>query len=153
MCEVSTISGTFCSSVGRVSPYYYEKLDSAVKEIYALEHYTPTLLSLQDCKFVRDTFQNITTNYCPPLEHYLKIITIGLGLISAGVLLCLILWILFANRPKKEEAFANIKLSLPVKCVTGSKSHESGVKAIDNRSQIPLPDSSNQVRPLELENQ
>ncbi|KAM7277249.1 hypothetical protein ACFE04_019115 [Oxalis oulophora] len=102
-----------CTTVGRVTPQMYEQLVGAVTEGYALKHYTPPLLSLQNCEFVRDTFQNITSRYCPPLIHYLKIVNAGLGLISVGVLLCLVLWMLYANRPQREEAFA--KFSLPIK--------------------------------------
>lgn len=121
-CELSTSgSSAFgrCNSVGRVTPYFYKELVSAVTEIYALQLYTPRLLSLQDCNFVRDTFQNITSNYCPPLEHYLKIVNAGLGMISVGVLLCLLLWILYANRPQREEVFVN--LPLPIKCISRSQ--------------------------------
>ncbi|KAH9746502.1 transmembrane protein [Citrus sinensis] len=121
-CELSTSgSSAFgrCNSVGRVTPYFYKELVSAVTEIYALQLYTPRLLSLQDCNFVRDTFQNITSNYCPPLEHYLKIVNAGLGMISFGVLLCLLLWILYANRPQREEVFVN--LPLPIKCISRSQ--------------------------------
>ncbi|KAM7270605.1 hypothetical protein ACFE04_029819 [Oxalis oulophora] len=104
MCNVSD-SG-ICTTVGRVTPQIYEQLVGAVTESFALEYYTPPLLSLQNCDFVRDTFQNITSRYCPPLIHHLKIVNAGLGLISVGVLLCLVLWILYANRPQREEAFA-----------------------------------------------
>ncbi|KDP34977.1 hypothetical protein JCGZ_09265 [Jatropha curcas] len=111
ICKVSPLG--LCTTVGRVTPDVYEQLVAAVMESYALEHYTPVLLSLQDCKFVRDTFQEITSNYCPPLEHYLHIVNVGLGLVSVGILLCLILWILYANRPQREEVF--VKLPLPMK--------------------------------------
>ncbi|XP_048441039.1 uncharacterized protein LOC103948376 [Pyrus x bretschneideri] len=111
ICEVSA-SG-ICTTVGRVSPDIYNQLVAAVNESYALQHYTPPLLSLQDCNFVRDTFRTITSSYCPPLDHYLKIVNAGLALISVGVLLCLVLWILYANRPRTEEEFA--KPSLPIK--------------------------------------
>ncbi|CAN1296995.1 hypothetical protein LINPERPRIM_LOCUS23311 [Linum perenne] len=111
VCQVS--SSGFCTTAGRITPDVYRQLLAAVNETYALEYYTPLLLSLQDCKFVRDTFREITSTYCPPLEHYLQLINAGLGLISVGVLLCLVLWILYANRPQREEAFA--KLCLPVK--------------------------------------
>ncbi|KAM5567084.1 hypothetical protein ABKV19_015282 [Rosa sericea] len=110
-CEVSA-SG-MCITPGRVKPEIYTQLVAAVNESYALQHYTPPLLSLQDCNFVRDTFRTITSSYCPPLDHYLKIVNAGLALISVGVLLCLLLWVLYANRPQREEAFA--KQSLPVK--------------------------------------
>ncbi|KAJ6431757.1 hypothetical protein OIU84_019105 [Salix udensis] len=114
-CMVS--SSGLCTTVGRVIPDIYRQLVAAVNESYALEYYTPVLLSLQDCKFVRDTFQEITSSHCPPLEHYLKIVNAGLGLISVGVLLCLVLWILYANCPLSEEMFA--KISSPLKCSSG----------------------------------
>ncbi|KAL1357301.1 hypothetical protein AAHE18_05G245800 [Arachis hypogaea] len=112
-CKIS--ENGICNSVGRVTPEIYSELVGAVIESFALEHYTPILLSLQNCNFVRNTFKEITTSYCPPLNHYLKVINVGLGLISVGVLLCLILWILYANRPQqREEVFVN-KLSLAQK--------------------------------------
>ncbi|KAJ6889655.1 hypothetical protein NC651_023412 [Populus alba x Populus x berolinensis] len=114
-CMVS--SSGLCTTVGRVIPDIYRQLVAAVNESYALEYYTPVLLSLQDCKFVRDTFLEITSSHCPPLEHYLKIVNAGLGLISVGVLLCLVLWILYANCPLMEEVFA--KISSPIKCSRG----------------------------------
>ncbi|XP_010474269.1 PREDICTED: uncharacterized protein LOC104753766 [Camelina sativa] len=82
-------------------------LVAAVNESYALEHYTPPLLSFRDCNFVRDTFMSITSDYCKPLERNLRIVNAGLALISVGVLLCLVLWIFYANRPQREEVFAD----------------------------------------------
>ncbi|XP_061365041.1 uncharacterized protein LOC133308436 [Gastrolobium bilobum] len=112
-CELSE-SG-ICTTVGRVTPEIYLQLVAAVNESYALEHYTPLLLSLQNCNFVRDAFTGITSSYCPPLNHYLKIINVGLGLISVGVLLCLVLWILYANRPQRGEVFVKLSLSEKIK--------------------------------------
>lgn len=103
-CRVS-VSG-LCISRGRITPDIYFHLAEAVNVSYALYHYTPLLLSLQDCRFVRETFDTITTNYCPNLEHDLFMVSVGLALISIGVLLCLILWIFYANRPQREEVFA-----------------------------------------------
>ncbi|CAN0871383.1 hypothetical protein LINGRAHAP2_LOCUS9826 [Linum grandiflorum] len=128
VCQVSS-SGK-CTTTGRVTPDIYSQLVAAVNETYALEYYTPLLISLQDCKFVRDTFQEITSTYCPPLEHYLQLINAGLGLISVGVLLCLVLWILYANRPEREEAFA--KLWLPIK----------GGKCCDSISNVSLSNTN-----------
>ncbi|XP_052730805.1 uncharacterized protein LOC108322028 isoform X3 [Vigna angularis] len=108
-CEVSE-SG-ICTTVGRVTPEIYLQIVAAVNESYALEHYTPPLLSLQNCNFVRDAFTKITSSYCPPLNHYLKIINVGLALVSVGVLLCLVLWILYANRPRRGEVFEKSSLA------------------------------------------
>ncbi|KAI5677240.1 hypothetical protein M9H77_08190 [Catharanthus roseus] len=103
----------FCSSVGRLTPDMYGQMVAAVNISYALQHYTPLLLNLQNCNFVRDTFKNITTSYCPPLEHDLRIVNAGLAMISVGVMLSLALWMLYANRPQREEVF--VKLSLRIK--------------------------------------
>ncbi|XP_015895538.3 uncharacterized protein LOC107429376 [Ziziphus jujuba] len=114
------VSSGVCTTVGRVTPEIFTQLIAAVNESYALQHYAPPLLSLQNCNFVRDTFRNITSSYCPPLNHYLKIVNAGLALISVGVLLCLVLWILYANRPQREEVFVK-QLSKLIK----GKSHNS----------------------------
>ncbi|XP_027361567.1 uncharacterized protein LOC113869444 isoform X2 [Abrus precatorius] len=113
VCEISEYG--ICTTVGRVTPEIYLELVAAVNESYAFEHYTPLLLSLQNCNFVRETFKEITTRHCPPLNHYLKVINVGFGLISIGVLLCLVLWILYANRPKREEAFVKLNLAQKLK--------------------------------------
>ncbi|KAF3957160.1 hypothetical protein CMV_017804 [Castanea mollissima] len=128
-CKVSA-SG-LCTTVGRVTPDIYAQLVAAVNESYALEHYTPPLLSLQDCNFVRDTFKNITASYCPPLSHYLKIVNAGLGMISVGVLLCLVLWILYANRPQREEVF----VTLPIK---GSMSYKNCFCNNSIKNDVPI---------------
>ncbi|KAF7132660.1 hypothetical protein RHSIM_Rhsim09G0101000 [Rhododendron simsii] len=113
-CTVSA-SG-LCTSVGRVTPDMYGQLVAAVNISVALQRYAPPLLSLQDCNFVRDTFRNITSNYCPPLEHDLQTVNAGLALISVGVMLCLALWLLYANRPQREEVFAKLSFKIKNTC-------------------------------------
>ncbi|PKU68260.1 hypothetical protein MA16_Dca021088 [Dendrobium catenatum] len=81
----------------------YTQLVIAVNASYALDHYTPLLLSLQDCKFVRESFNTITTNYCTFLEQDLSMVNAGLVLISIGVILCLFLWILYVNRRQSSN--------------------------------------------------
>ncbi|KAK7405442.1 hypothetical protein VNO78_06740 [Psophocarpus tetragonolobus] len=113
-CKVSEYG--VCTTIGRVTPEIYLELVAVVNESYALEHYTPLLLSLQNCNFVRDTFKEITSHYCPPLNHYLKVINVGLGLISIGVLLCLVIWLLYANHPlRKEEVFVRLYIAKKLK--------------------------------------
>ncbi|KAM0945908.1 putative transmembrane protein [Dioscorea sansibarensis] len=104
-CRVSE-SGT-CIDVGRITPDLYRQLVVAVNVSYALDHYAPLLLSLQDCNFVRETFTSITTQYCPKLEYDLRMVNAGLALISIGVMLCLVLWMFYANRPRREEVFVD----------------------------------------------
>ncbi|KAK9052224.1 hypothetical protein SSX86_028852 [Deinandra increscens subsp. villosa] len=105
-CSVSE-SG-FCTSSGRLTPDMYQQLVGAVNISYALEHYAPPLLSLQDCNFVRETFRTITSDHCPPLEHRLRMVNAGLALVSVGVMLSLALWVIYVNRPTSEQVFAKI---------------------------------------------
>lgn len=118
----------WCTTVGRVTPDIYMQLIGAVNESYALERYAPPLLSFQDCNFVRDTFRNITSSYCPPLEHHLKLINAGLGLISVGVLLCLVLWLLYSNRPRREEVFVNLPEQVKGSSRSYKNSYHSNVR-------------------------
>ncbi|XP_051144697.1 uncharacterized protein LOC127260802 [Andrographis paniculata] len=118
-------SSGLCASVGRLTPPIYTELVVAVNVSYALEHYAPPLLSLQDCNFVRDTFTNITARYCPPLEHDLRLVNAGLALISVGVMLSLALWMLFANRPRREEVFAKLRGSC-----SGKNTSKSGNNSV-----------------------
>lgn len=116
-----------CISTGRLTPMMYDELVMAVNVSYAIKHYTPPMLSLQNCNFVRDAFVNLTSRYCPPLEHNLQVVNAGLGMISVGIMLCLVLWILSADRLQREEVSGN----------RGSKTNEHNVNS--NR---PSPVSS-----------
>lgn len=124
VCQASE-SGV-CTTVGRVPPDFYAELVAAVNESYALQHYTPPLLSFQNCNFVRDTFHNITTAYCPHLHHHLKMVNIGLAMVSVGILLCLLLWILYANHPQWEEVSAKLSLSINRRRNANRNTNETG---------------------------
>ncbi|KAL4586677.1 hypothetical protein LXL04_011319 [Taraxacum kok-saghyz] len=113
-CQVSE-SG-LCMSTGRLTPDMYRQLVGAVNISYALQHYTPPLLSFQDCNFVRETFTTITSDHCTPLKQHLKMVNAGLGLVSVGVMLSLALWMIYANRPQREEVFAKITSTIKGKC-------------------------------------
>ncbi|KAI3714360.1 hypothetical protein L1987_72959 [Smallanthus sonchifolius] len=120
-CRVSE-SG-FCTSIGRLTPDMYQQLVGAVNISYALQHYAPPLLSLQDCNFVRETFRIITSDHCAPLENRLRMVNAGLALVSVGVMLSLALWNIYANRPQSEQTFAKISSKL--------KGRRNGNVAID----------------------
>ncbi|XP_052205514.1 uncharacterized protein LOC127810214 [Diospyros lotus] len=116
-----------CTSVGRVTTDMYTQMVAAVNISIALQLYAPPLLSLQDCNFVRDTFRNITSSHCPPLQHHLQTVNAGLAIISVGLMLCLALWLLYANRPRREEVFANISSQ-----IKGSCSYKNSCKSSSN---------------------
>ncbi|KQK02465.1 uncharacterized protein LOC100830011 [Brachypodium distachyon] len=91
-----------CSGPRTVTPEIYSQLVSAANASYALHHYAPLMLNFQDCKFVRDTFSSIASQYCPPLEHDLSFVSAGLALIASAFVLGLLL-VLFTDRPRREE--------------------------------------------------
>ncbi|VFQ87112.1 unnamed protein product [Cuscuta campestris] len=105
-CNVSEAG--LCSSVGRLLPDMYRQLAAAVNISYALEHYAPPMLDLQNCNFVRDAFRNITSHHCPQLESNLQTVNAGLAMISVGLILSLGLWLVYANRPQREEVFVKL---------------------------------------------
>ncbi|KAJ4829350.1 hypothetical protein Tsubulata_024229 [Turnera subulata] len=133
----------WCNTTGRVTPDIYRQLVAAVNESFALEHYTPVILSLQDCRFVRDTFLEITSSYCPPLERYLKLVNGGLGSISVGVLLCLVLWILYGNRLQREEEF--VRNSSPVNNSNNSNRNDRTVSESNSNNDVPSENNTSQV--------
>jgi len=96
-----------CSGNKTLTYDIYGQLVLAANVSYALYHYAPFLLNLQDCKFVRATFSAIASQYCPPLEHDLGLVSAGLALIASGFVLYLI-WMLFADRPQRREEVSDL---------------------------------------------
>ncbi|RDX76321.1 hypothetical protein CR513_43697, partial [Mucuna pruriens] len=95
-CHVS--SSKQCTSEGRLTPTVYTKMVDAVKVGYGLLHYGPFFAELVDCTFVRKTFANISSNYCPRLRKYSEWIYLGSAVVSAAVMFSLILWIVFVRQ-------------------------------------------------------
>ncbi|CAL4951135.1 unnamed protein product [Urochloa decumbens] len=91
-----------CSGNKTLTPEIYGQLVLAANVSYALYHYAPVLLNFQDCKFVRATFSDIASQYCPPVERDLGLVSVGVALIASGLVLYLV-WMLFADRPQREE--------------------------------------------------
>jgi hypothetical protein len=85
-----------------VTPEVYGQLVSAANASYALHHYAPLMLNFQDCRFVRDAFSSIASQYCPPLERDLRLVSAGLSLLASGLVLGLLL-LLFTDRPRNWE--------------------------------------------------
>ncbi|PKA52851.1 hypothetical protein AXF42_Ash001832 [Apostasia shenzhenica] len=105
-CNATTVSGIeICRTVGRVTPTIYEQMDAAASVGFALYHYGPFLVQLEDCSFVRETFNSISHNNCPGLRKYTKWVYIGLTLVSAAVMLSAILWVIYA-RERRHRVFS-----------------------------------------------
>lgn len=103
---VCNVSNGICVTPGRVTPNISAQLVTAVNLSYGLQHYTPFLLDLTDCTFVRETFTTIRQAYCPALQLHVKWVYIGLALVSVGVMLSLIFWIICTRQmPHRDEKF------------------------------------------------
>ncbi|XP_065849792.1 uncharacterized protein [Euphorbia lathyris] len=94
-CEVSPTG--ICTTPGRMTPTLYNQMSSAVNLSYGLHHYSPFLINLQDCTFVRETLTVINHTYCPDLMKFSEWIYIGLVMVSAAVMLSLIFWVIYAR--------------------------------------------------------
>ncbi|XP_023524139.1 uncharacterized protein LOC111788145 [Cucurbita pepo subsp. pepo] len=103
VCQVSP-TGDICITTGRLTPSLYSQMTSGVNLSYALSNYGPTLVELQDCTFVRQTFDDIHTKYCPGLQQYSRWVYVGLATVSIAVMLSLILWIIY-GRERRHRAY------------------------------------------------
>ncbi|KAL5074696.1 hypothetical protein RYX36_013680 [Vicia faba] len=95
VCELSPAG--ICGTPGRMTPAISAQIEAAVNVSYALYHYVPFLVELQDCTFVCKTFTDINKDYCPGLRKSSKWIYVGLVTVSGGVMLSMILWVVYAR--------------------------------------------------------
>ncbi|KDO61817.1 hypothetical protein CISIN_1g008879mg [Citrus sinensis] len=95
VCQVSP-SGV-CTTTGRLTPPLYDDMTAAVNLCNGLENYGPFLAELQDCTFVRETFNEIYRDHCPDLQAYSKWIYVGLAMVSTAVMLSLIFWVIYGR--------------------------------------------------------
>ena len=95
VCEVSKQG--ICTSVGRLTPTFYEQMTAIVNVSYSLYQYGPFLVDLRDCSFVRETFHDISKDHCPGLRVHSEWIYAGLAMVSSTVMLSLIIWVLYAR--------------------------------------------------------
>lgn len=104
-CNVALINGVeICQTVGRVTPTLYDQINGAVSVGYALYHYAPFLVQLEDCSFVRDTFSSIEQRNCPSLRKHTNWVFAGLTLVSAAVMLSTVFWVVYA-RERRHRTF------------------------------------------------
>ncbi|XP_058111428.1 uncharacterized protein LOC131254729 [Magnolia sinica] len=97
------VSGGICTTQGRITPDLYNQMTAAVKVGFGIYHYTPFLIQLEDCSFVRYTFHTITTRECPGLRRHSQWIYIGLVMVSAAVMLSLIFWVIYARERRHRK--------------------------------------------------
>lgn len=96
----NTSSPQTCPAGGKLTSQIYDQLNQSMNVINSIYSNTPFLLDLENCQFVRDVFNTITTRYCGPLRKYSKWLYIGLALTSGGCMFAIPLWVVFSKRRK-----------------------------------------------------
>lgn len=91
-----------CATPGRVTPVAYGQMTAATSVSKGLYEFSPFLVQLQDCSFVRETFSSISNNNCPGLEQYSRDVYIGLVVISAGVMLSVVFWMVHTRHRRRR---------------------------------------------------
>ncbi|KAM7490037.1 hypothetical protein LguiA_032958 [Lonicera macranthoides] len=102
VCEVS--SNGICTTTGRLTPTFYNQMAAGVNVSYGLYRYGPFLVSLQDCTVLRQTFGDISHEYCPGLRRYSKWIYVGLVMVSTAVMLSLVFWVIY-GRERRHRVY------------------------------------------------
>ncbi|EPS66145.1 hypothetical protein M569_08631, partial [Genlisea aurea] len=96
-CGVSSNDANVCRTTGRLTPAMYAQMSGAVNVSDTLYRYGPFLTDLVDCSVLRDVFTRIYDGHCPDLRRYTRWVYVGLGFVSAGVLLSLVFWVIYAR--------------------------------------------------------
>ncbi|WJZ85336.1 hypothetical protein VitviT2T_004879 [Vitis vinifera] len=99
-----------CVSKGRLSPSLYSAMTMAVNVSYGFYYYSPFLVDLADCDFVRQSFVTISKDHCPGLQSQSKWMYIGLVVVSAAVMISSIFWIAH-GREQKHRYYTKLGLS------------------------------------------
>lgn len=118
VCEVS--SSGICATTGRLTPTFYNQMAAGVNVSYGLYRYGPFLVSLQDCTVLRQTFGDISREYCPGLRRYSKWIYVGLVMVSMAVMLSLLFWVIY-GRERRHRVYTKIHMPHPDHGFEGAK--------------------------------
>ncbi|XP_002993030.2 uncharacterized protein LOC9652148 [Selaginella moellendorffii] len=101
VCQAPT--GTTCATPGRMTPQINDQVMKSVSVATGLVVNVPFLVNVENCVFVRETFQTIIRERCPGLRKYTRWIYIGLALASAGTMLSIVFWIIAARRKHRQR--------------------------------------------------
>ncbi|KAL3497321.1 hypothetical protein ACH5RR_040053 [Cinchona calisaya] len=109
-----------CQTPGRLTPSIYSQMAAGINVSFGLYHYGPYLVSLQDCSFVRQTFTDIYTTYCPGLQRYTKWVYIGLVMVAVAVMLSLLFWVIY-GRERRHRVYTKEHMPKPLEDFEGDK--------------------------------
>lgn len=101
VCNVS--SKGMCVKQGHLTRDLYNQMTAATTVSSGFYQYSPFLVELSDCTFVRDTFAAISNDNCPGLQKYSKRIYIGLVMVATSVMLSLIFWVIYAKARRHRK--------------------------------------------------
>ncbi|KAL5074372.1 hypothetical protein RYX36_013356 [Vicia faba] len=114
VCQVSP--SEICMTQGRLTPTFYNQISAGINVGNALYTYAPSLVELQDCTFVRETFTDIYNDHCPGLRRYSRWIYVGLVMVSFAVMFSLICWVVY-GRERRHRLYRkeskNLRITTP----------------------------------------
>lgn len=120
ICQVSP--NNICLTTGRLTPELYRQMAAGVNVSFGLYHFGPYLASLQDCSFVRQTFDDIQAKYCPGLVTYTRLVYIGLLMVAVAVMLSLLFWVIY-GRERRHRVYTKEHTPRSGDVYEGDKAH------------------------------
>ncbi|XP_015575054.1 uncharacterized protein LOC8280112 [Ricinus communis] len=95
VCQVSSTG--ICITTGRLTPTLYNQMIAPLSVCSMLKNYGLFLIELEDCTFVRETFDDIYRHQCPRLQRYSRWVYVGLVMVSTAVMLSIIFWVIYGR--------------------------------------------------------
>lgn len=108
VCETS--ANGICVTTGRLNPSLYGEMAATVNVSYGLYQYSPYLIELEDCSFVRQTLLEIEERYCGGLREQSERIYVGLVMVATAVMLSLVFWVIY-GRERRHRAYTKEHLA------------------------------------------
>ncbi|KAF7830324.1 putative transmembrane protein [Senna tora] len=119
VCQVS--ASEICMTQGRLTPTFYNQVSAGINVGNALYNYAPSLIELQDCTFVRETFSDISSHHCPALRRYSRWVYVGLVMVSTAVMLSLVFWVIYGRERRHRLHTKELTNTEPLRIPEGDK--------------------------------
>ncbi|CAK9159019.1 unnamed protein product [Ilex paraguariensis] len=110
ICQASAAG--ICTTPGRLTLDRYSQMTASVNVSYGLYCTSPFLLNLTDSTFLKQTFADISKDYCPSLRQYTRWMYIGFITSSISVMFLLVLWIVYA-RERRHRIYTKRVMTRP----------------------------------------
>ena len=83
--------------MGRLLPDHYNQMMVAIYMSDTLSRNGPFLVSVADCSFVEETFDEISKRRCPQLSLFSSMVFTGMVLVIVALMFSIVLWVVFVR--------------------------------------------------------